>query len=219
MAGFANAEIERLVMSAFGGGMEAASVWLTSKILANDLDSDLDPLKRTFRMSDGDFAEGMFSWRGFLYFKWRQTQLQADIKRVVDGLYGYRTIGPADETVRAHLAEMRPRLAKKLISSVVATRKRLAIYDEAYQALTREADPAPFRRFLLDGPKMFFELGENIGVLSHIGAFWDYRMNARAGQADLTAPELADILTDFEDSLLNVELAPPPVLPVAATLL
>jgi hypothetical protein len=66
---------------------------------------------------------------------------------------------------------------------------------------------------------MFFELGENIGVLSHIGAFWDYRMNARGGQADLTAPELADILTDFEDSLLNVELAPPPVLPVAATLL
>jgi hypothetical protein len=44
-------------------------------------------------------------------------------------------------------------------------------------------------------------------------------MNARGGQADLTAPELADILTDFEDSLLNVELAPPPVLPVAATLL
>jgi len=216
MAGFANAEIERLVRSAFGGGMKTAAARLTAKILANDLDNDLDPLRRTFRMSDDDFDEGMFSWRGFLYFKWRQGQLQADIKRVVDGLYDYRTIGPVDETIRAHLAEARPRLAKKLISSVVATRKLLAVYDEAYQALTRDADPAPFRRFLLDGPKRFFELGESIGVLGHIGAFWNYRMNARAG---LTAPELVDILTDFEDSLLNIEPTPPPVLPVAATLL
>ncbi len=219
MVGFANEEIERLVMTAFGAGMEAAAMKLTSKILANNLDSDLDPLKQTFRMSDGDFAEGMFSWRGFLYFKWRQTHLQADIKQVVDGLQTYRTMGPADAGTREYLAEVRPRLAKKIIAAIVSTRKTLKVYDEAYQALTQGAEPAPFRRFLLDGPKMFFDLGESIGILSHIGSFWTYRMGARMAHMRLTPQEFADILVDFEDSLLNVEAAIPPVLPMAATLL
>jgi hypothetical protein len=217
MVGFANAEIERLVMTAFGAGMEASALRLTSKILANDLDSDLDPLKRTFRMSDRDFTEGMFSWRGFLYFKWRQTRLQADIKQVVDGLHSYRTIGPADAATCEYLAGARPRLAKKLISSVVATRKALRVYDEAYQALTQGAEPGPFRKFLMEGPKMFFELGENIGILSHIGSFWTYRMDAR-NQARLTPEDFADILADFEDSLLAVEMTAPQAVP-AATLL
>ena len=218
MTGFANAEIERLVMTAFGAGMEASALRLTSKILANDLDSDLDPLKRTFRMSDGEFAEGMFSWRGFLYFKWRQSRLQADIKQVVDGLHSYRTIGPADVATHEYLAGVRPRLAKKLIASVVATRKALRVYDEAYQALTQGAEPGPFRKFLMDGPKMFFELGENIGILSHIGSFWNYRMDAR-NQARLTPEEFADILVDFEDSLLAVEMTVPQAVSAAATLL
>ena len=219
MTGFANEEIERLVMTAFGAGMSAAAMKLTSKILANNLDSDLDPLRQTFRMSDGDFAEGMFSWRGFLYFKWRQTHLQADIKQVVDGLQTYRTMGPADADTRDYLADVRPRLAKKIIAAIVSTRKTLKVYDEAYQALTQGADPVPFRKFLLDGPNMFFELGESIGILSHIGSFWSYRMGGRMAHLRLTPQEFADILVDFEESLLNVEAGMMSVHPASATLL
>ena len=218
MVGFANEEIQRLVMTAFGAGMEAAAMRLTSKILANNLDSDLDPLKQTFRMSDDDFSEGMFSWRGFLYFKWRQVQLQEEIRQVVSGLNVYRTIGPADAGTRDYLEEARPRLAKKIMTAIVATRKTLRIYDDAYQALTQGSDPVPFRKFLLNGPSMFFELGECIGILSHIGSFWTYRMGARMAHARLTPAEFADILVDFEDSLINVEVATPQI-GVAATLL
>jgi len=219
LTSFANAEIERLVMTAFGGGMTAAAMRLTSKILANDLDSDLDPLRQTFRMSDGDFAEGMFSWRGFLYFKWRQTHLQADIRQVIDGLQTYRPLGPSDAATREYLAEVRPRLAKTIIAAIVSTHKTLKVYDEAYLELTQGAYPAPFRQFLLNGPKMFFELGESIGILGHIASFWAYRMGGRMSHLRLTPQAFADILVDFEESLLTVEAAVPPVLPVAATLL
>ncbi|ESQ87889.1 hypothetical protein [Asticcacaulis benevestitus] len=209
MVGFANEEIERLVMTAFGAGMEAAAMRLTSKILANNLDSDLEPLKQTFRMSDEDFNEGMFSWRGFLYFKWRQVQLQEEIRQVVEGLKSYRTIGPADAGTREYLEEARPRLAKKIMMAIVATRKTLRIYDDAYQALTQGSDPVPFRKFLLNGPSMFFDLGECIGILSHIGSFWTYRMGAKMAHARVTPAEFADILVDFEESLLSVEVATP----------
>ncbi|MGA9659354.1 MAG: hypothetical protein WBQ60_09680 [Asticcacaulis sp.] len=209
MQGYANAEIERLVMTAFGAGMESAAMRLTTKILANNLDSDLEPLKETFRMTDSDFSEGMFSWRGFLYFKWRQAELQTDIKKVVDGLHSYKTIGPSDEGTRDYLNEARPRLARKIITAIVATRKTLKVYDDAYQALTEGADPVPFRQFLMNGPSMFFELGERIGILSHIGSFWAYRMGARMQHMRLTPTEFADILVDFEDSLVNLDAAPP----------
>jgi len=204
MTGFANAEIQKLVMTAFQGGMEMAAMKLTSKILANNLDSDLEPLMQTFRMGQNDFAEGMFSWRGFLYFKWRQTDLQDEIRKVVQNLNTYRPMGPSDPGAQDYLAEARPRLQKSIIAAIVATRRTLAVYDKAYQSLVADSDPAPFRKFLLEGPAMFFNLGECIGILSHIGSFWSYRMGPRMQHLRLTPTEFADILIDFEDGLMNI---------------
>lgn len=205
MVTFTNEEIRRLVLAACGEGMEVAAIKLTSKILANNLDADLEPLRQTFRMSTDEFAEGMFSWRGFLYFKWRQTALQADIGRVVKGLAEYRPLGPADEGTRDYLRSAPTRLSKQIITAILNTRRTLDIYDGAYKALIEGSDPAPFRKFLLEGPSMFFGLGECMGVLGHIGSFWSYRMGGKMKHLRLTPTEYADILVDFEDSLVNVE--------------
>ncbi len=204
MVSYANAEIQRLVLKASGAGMEAGAVRLTTKILADTLDRDLEPLKNTFKLGDDDFAEGMFSWRGFLYFKWRQRDLQAEVNALVEDLTSYRTVGPADDGTKAYLAKARPRLARKIAAAMTSTQTILNVYDLAYRALTEGSNPAPFRAFLVKGPSMFFALGESLGILSHIGAFWSYRMGGK-GQSRLTAAELADILVDFEDSLMGIE--------------
>jgi hypothetical protein len=97
---------------------------------------------------------------------------------------------------------VRPRLAKRIVSAATNVGRTLAIYDQAYRALVDGSNPGPFRRFLLDGPGLFFELGESIGILSHIGSFWAYRMGAAAQNAQrLTPTEYADILIDFDESL------------------
>ena len=47
---------------------------------------------------------------------------------------------------------------------------------------------------------MFYELGEHVGILTHIASFWAYRVgNPRTGR--LTPVDYADTLLDFEDSL------------------
>ncbi len=204
MVGFANAEIERLVMTAFGRDMVGgAGMKLAGKILANELDKELWPLRATLRMSDSEFSDGIFSWRGFLYFKWRLQSLQDEMRKVLEGLASYQPVGKTDEALRDYLREVRPRLAKRILSAIANVGRTLAVYDQAYRALVDGENPGPFRRFLLDGPNLFFELGESIGILSHIGSFWAYRM---AGQKDahaqrLTPTEYADILLDFDDSL------------------
>ena len=202
MIGFANEEIERLVVTAFGDGLiGGASLKLAGKILANELDKELWPLKKTLRMSDEEFSDGVFSWRGFLYFKWRHLELQDEMRKVLEGLASYQPIGSADESVREYLREVRPRLARKIVNAIANVGRTLSVYDQAYHALVEGENPGPFRRFLLDGPGLFFELGENIGILSHIGSFWSYRMGQSMINQRLTPVEYGDILMDFEDSL------------------
>ncbi|BBF81532.1 hypothetical protein [Asticcacaulis excentricus] len=203
MIGFANAEIEQLVRTAFGNVMVGgASIKLAGKILSNELDQELSPLRQTLHMSEEEFSEGIFSWRGFLYFKWRHEELQSEMRRVIQGLGAYQPSGAVEEQVRDYLREVRPRLARRIAKAVNEVARTLSIYDRAYFALTQGQNPGPFRQFLLQGPKLFFELGETIGILGHISSFWTYRMMSGVAAQRLTALEYADVLMDFDDSLM-----------------
>jgi len=202
MVGFANSEIENLVHTAFGSSMVGgASVKLAGKILANELDQELWPLRTTLRMSEEEFSEGIFSWRGFLYFKWRHIELMDDLRGVMQGLSQYQPAGLVDDQVRDYLKDVRPRLARRIAYALTQVGRTLEIYNRAYLALTQGMNPAPFRRFLLDGPKLFCELGEYIGILGHISSFWAYRMTGGSAQQRLSSLEYADVLMDFDDSL------------------
>ena len=204
MTGIANDEIGRLVQMAFGATTDAGGGKLTDKILSNEVDVELLPLKDCLRLKDDEFSEGIFSWRGFLYFKWRYIELQHELRRVLHGLQSYQPSGKMTSELRQYLFDVRPRLAKRIIKAIYNVGATLGVYDTAYNALIRKSDPAPFRRFLLDGPNLFFELGESIGILSHISSFWMYRMGDRPGLKKLAPDEFADILADFEDSLTVV---------------
>ncbi|MGN6209727.1 hypothetical protein [Asticcacaulis sp.] len=206
MIGFANEEIERLVRTAFSGSVGGSAIKLAGKILANELDSELWPLKATLRMADDEFSDGIFSWRGFLYFKWRHIELQDEMRKVLEGLSTYQPIGACDDGTRDYLKEVRPRLAQRIVNAVASVGRTLNVYDRAYHALVHGENPGPFRRFLLDGPSLFFELGESIGILSHIASFWSYRMGQSMMTQRLTPFEYGDILMDFEDSLSVVSL-------------
>ena len=156
MIGFANEEIERLVRTAFSGSVGGSAIKLAGKILANELDAELWPLKATLRMADDEFSDGIFSWRGFLYFKWRHIELQDEMRKVLEGLSTYQPIGACDDGTRDYLKEVRPRLASRIVNAVASVGRTLNVYDRAYHALVHGENPGPFRRFLLDGPSLFF---------------------------------------------------------------
>ncbi|MDI7775303.1 hypothetical protein [Asticcacaulis sp. EMRT-3] len=199
MIAFANAEIERLINIAFTGGQSHAAMRFTDKILADRLDHELEPLKDTLRLSSSQFSDGIFSWRGFLYFKWRNLELRDQLRALIDNLMKYRASGMVDKALQAYLDEVRPRLLQRILTALDHVGQSLLHYDEAYLALIEGQNPAPFRHFLLEGPKLFFELGERVGILTHIASFWAYRMGV-PGQR-MTQLEYADTLHDFDQSL------------------
>ena len=201
MLGFVNSEIESLVTQAFGSELKAGAIKLAGKILSNELDDDLLPLRTVLRLSQSEFSDGIFSWRGFLYFKWRADDLRERLRDVMAGLAGYQPMGSVDTSLRDYINEVRPRLAKAIVTSIARVNETLCVYDVAYQALCHNHNPGPFRRFLLNGPELFFELGESIGILSHIQTFWQYRIGTRSIRDRLSSEEYCEILMNFEDSL------------------
>jgi hypothetical protein len=79
-------------------------------------------------------------------------------------------------------------------------RLTLKVYDEAYADLTQNSQPMAFRRFLLNAPNLFFELGERIGAVEHILSFWRFRFAPNAPKR-ISAEELVDLFVDFETSI------------------
>ncbi len=206
MIAFANEEIARLISIAFADTQSVAALRFTGKILSDELDNELDPLKATLRLNRHQFAEGIFSWRGFLYFKWRYLDLQAELRKVIEALAKYQPAGFIDGDLRDLIHQIRPRLAKRILGALGNVGRIIAFYDNAYSSLTEGHSPVPFREFLLEGPKMFYELGEHVGILTHISSFWAYRVgNLRGGR--LAPVEYADTLIDFEESLAGTGAA------------
>ena len=90
-------------------------------------------------------------------------------------------------------------LRDQIVQTCNEVRRTLAVYDEAYAGLTHEGRPAAFRDFLLDAPRLFSRLGDQLGAIQHIVSFWRYRFSP--GASHVGVEELIDIFMDFETGL------------------
>jgi hypothetical protein len=208
MMTFVQGQIERLVTTAFGGAAQNGHIRFAAKVLSNTLDQDLTPLRTTLRMSTEEFADGIYSWRGFLYFKWRQSSLETHLNEVIDGIANYRPNASLNRQAKNYIEVLRPQLIRQIRENAAALTQSLEIYETAYDRLIAGQDAGAFRQFLLDGPVRFLELGERAGILSHITSFWSYRMKRSQG-GRLSVEDYMDVLMDLDDGLgstyINIE--------------
>lgn len=72
MRAFVSEEIRQLVGLAYANGGAAArdlSSRLADKLMTDETAKPLDPLRETLRLEEDDYREGVFAWKGFLYYK------------------------------------------------------------------------------------------------------------------------------------------------------
>lgn len=176
METFVLGEISLLVSMALSGRpANAAVLRLARKMLSSQYDDDLRPLQEVLRLSPTDFRDGMFGWKGLLYYKWLFRKVDAGIPGLISGMTEAR---PKRQISRDQIAEADAMI--RAISNGVHTCARsvktsLLAYDNAYRGLTQTQDPIGFRTFLLRAPQMFIDLGETVGLLEHSVEFWGYR--------------------------------------------
>jgi hypothetical protein len=202
MQAFVRQEISRLIELAFRGSRSSAddTARLVKILLSSDVDERMEPLRQTLGLHGEAYREGIFSWKGFLYYKWVLSDLWPRLLTVMNELRTIRLTGRHDVELMRYIERSRSRLA-----GAIHTRRRelaaaLQFYDAAFSELTENEDPAAFRDFLVKAPAMFTTLGERIGGISHIASFWRYCVPA-PGVGPIAAEDLYDILMDFEASL------------------
>jgi len=207
MQKFVGGEIARLIELAYGGaGSGGATGKLVEALLSSKTDERLEPLRMTLQLEGESYREGIFSWKGFLYYKWALNTLWPQLKEVLVEVAKVRVLGPRDRDLMVLVEEMKVRLRQALEQQVKSVMGYLKAYDQVFDQLTGDGNAVAFRDFLLKSPEMFMSLGEGAGTVSHVASFWRYRFPKGR---PLMAPmgELIDLLQDFEAGL-GVETHP-----------
>lgn len=203
MQGFVSFEISRLIELAYrdtGRFSGAHAARLVQALLSTDVDERLEPLRETLVMQGESFKEGVFSWKGFLYYKWMLTRLWPQLSVVTSEIGQLVIAGARDTETARYLDEARKRLQAGVLVERKAVQRTIKIYDDAFEDLIENGRPQAFRAFLLRAPDMFLSLGEKVGVISHIASYWRYRFpEGRIPTAHVD--EAIDIFQDFEGGL------------------
>ena len=209
MMAYVRQDIAPLINLTFGKTSDLSSYAqiLVNKILASDLDSDLEPLRQTLKLDPKQYSEGMFCWKGFLYYKWLVNDIFVRAIAVSQEIGAARAVGRCDSDTRDQIRELQRKLGDDVFNACEYIKRSLGAYDIAFKALTEAGDPVTFREFLLSSPQRFFDLGESLAAIQHIVSFWRYRF-----------PEGSRVLLDpyeFHDMLLDFESGIPPIEPHA----
>ena len=209
MQSFVSVQISRLINLAYrdsGRSVPGAhAARLVEALLSTDVDERLEPLRETLVMDGESFKEGVFSWKGFLYYKWMLIRLWPELNTVAGEVGRLTVTGNREAESQRYVEDTRKRLRHGIVVERKAIMRALDVYDRAFEDLIENGRPQAFREFLLRAPDMFLSLGEKVGVIAHIASFWRYRFPPGMPLvADVE--EAIDILQDF-DSGLSASLA------------
>jgi hypothetical protein len=204
MQSFTSAEMAPLIRMAFQSTNGSGGAGLVGKVadalLSTNADARLDPLRATLGLHGDQFTQGIFSWKGFIYYKWQFSEMIQSLIRVTREMDQIKPSGRNDAATREEIRILKISIRKRIREAARNCSKVLAVYDDAFADLVHRGNTAAFRRFLLEAPVFFLDLGYSMGVISHISSFWGYRF--KGGGANLpTSDEFLEILIEFETGL------------------
>jgi hypothetical protein len=200
MHDYAAQEIGRLATVANGGKRHSGTGRMATALLSGEAGEKLEPLRLAMGLRPSEFREGMFSWRGFIYYKFCLEEIWPAMIRALKGIKAIAPIGRLSPEERAYLESRKNIILRGARSGCEDIRKIIAIYDSAYAGLVEKRDPKPFRDFLLGAPQLFLDIGERMGAISHITGFWNHGFPMGAPRT-VDAPELIAIFQDFHKCL------------------
>lgn len=207
-----SSEIEQLIRRAFSGGATSDhTAKLVELLLTDEADERLEPLRQTLRLEGEAYKEGIFAWKGFLYYKWVLAELQDPLNTVRRALRELKPARAAGAVLGTEIVRAKTRLANRIDESERSAQRALQVYDDAYGRLIGHDDAGAFRDFLIESPRMFLSLGEAVGGVSHVTSYWNYRF-AKGAPVTASAIELLDTLHEFE-AALPAELSSPAAKP------
>jgi hypothetical protein len=136
------------------------------------------------------------------YYKWSLEEYWPDLIRALCDIKSIRAAGKVSLEEKMVLDESKQLILRGARDNSREIRRIIGIYDSAYAGMIDRQDAKQFREFLLGAPKLFLDIGDKMGALSHITSFWNYRFPVGAPRA-ADAEELIAIFHDFTRGLMS----------------
>jgi hypothetical protein len=208
MRGYLQEEIGKIVRLAFAkdADLEKLSSTMTEKLMTDETSDVLEPLRQALGMSGEAYRDGVFAWKGFLYYSWSVNDILAFMPGLQREIVALRIMrATSDDLFR--LNAIRRRVARCIAFLAVKVRKRVDEYKCAYRSLVA-GDPMPFRTFLSSAPQHFLEVGDALGLLLHVKSYWQFRFPLGKSLEWTDIEEATGIFRDFNQQIsIIAELA------------
>ena len=201
MQEFVSQQVNRLIELALSGGADTAaqvgvSRQMASKILSDENAESLAPLKAALGLNGQEWVDGVFCWKGFLYYKWKFVDILKRSGQMLRAMQHVSFAGCDASTVET-IKKMRERAATTIRLKMKLIKGLLEVYDDAFKQMTIERSPAAFKDFLLRSPELFVDIGEHVGVASHLSSFWGFKFGADVDTL-LDGTDLVEVFREFD---------------------
>ena len=200
---FVAAQIDTLVQKAMGADGDATTLSKSqklAKVLFEDEDSpQLTVIREALRMTQQEYRDGVFGWKGTLYYSWRSGDCYADMVEFLRSLKGLHIVGLVGSD-KAEIRTIMSSIAQLATGRWNRLKTQLDAYHTEFDTFVQRGDPAALKNFMTRAPELFVEMGEDLGRLQHVTAYWRFWTKDRRGKA-LSAQEAFDLLPDFEAAL------------------
>jgi len=202
MNAFVASEIEPLARLSFGelNVTSSAINRLAHKVLNAYDDDDIAPIRAAFRMTPDEYRIRAFSWKGFLYYKWKMRTEMPLITGVANRIKQLNPAKAHDYFLRDSINEARATIVRSLHSAASDVFSVLRLYETVFKQFTENSDVQSFQRFLTIAPDLFMQVGVRLGVLSHIQSYWSYRFPPNVA-VRYDFEELNDLMQEMVASL------------------
>ena len=201
MESFVFTEVSDLVSNAFKGSVGRETILkLVRKLLSSYYDVELEPLRVVLGLSHAEFQDGLFAWKGFLYYKWMAKLIHPMIPRMTAQMGKILPRRQMDADDYEMLARRRREITQQLVMLFNSVADCVALYNSSFSSFRNGTSAKAFRDFLLDAPNLFIFLGEKMGVMSHVIHQWQYRMRAAEG-TKMTTEEIYNLFNEFCECL------------------
>ena len=174
----------------------------TRQLLACDLNGRLSVLRKSLDMTEIEFRAGIFGWRGVLYYRWHMTEALGALKAFITQLKAVTIVGASDHEY-SELQHMRRTIIDETRHRWACLTSIMEEYEHVFGRFCRGEDANGFRTFLLKAPSLFYDVGSDLSVVSHVPGYWRYwaRQNAKGF---LHAREAVSLFSDFIASVTRV---------------
>ncbi|MDF1768007.1 hypothetical protein [Maricaulis sp.] len=174
----------------------------TRQLLPGDLDGRMQALRKSLDMTEIEFKTGIFGWKGILYYRWSMGEALGALKSFLNELKAVSIVGASDHEYN-ELQHMRRRIIEETRHRWKSLTSVMEEYEQVFARFCRGEDANGFRKFLLKAPSLFYDVGSDLSVVSHIPGYWTYWSKQNA-KGFLQAREAVMLFSDFIASVTRV---------------